>query len=118
MMLPVVRLRKTGAPIGMLCAEAYHDPSLSLLLPQEVAAMTDAVSKMHAFYAHTPNAPLYQREFGFYVMDRWIREGHVLPESATPDRAAYLRTLFSYDDPAVITLTGCGGCGSRPLPAL
>jgi hypothetical protein len=88
----------------------------SLLLPQEVAAMTDAVSKMHAFYAHTPNAPLYQREFGFYVMDRWIREGHVLPESATPDRAAYLRTLFSYDDPAVITLTGCGGCEAALYP--
>ena len=50
-----------------------------------------SVQKMRDFYAHKPDAPFYQKEFGYYVMDRWIREGHVLPASETPDRAAYLK---------------------------
>ncbi len=75
-----------------------------------------SVQKMRDFYAHKPGAPLYQKEFGYYVMDRWVREGHVLPESETPDRAAYLRELFGFDDPAVCVLNGCGGCEAALFP--
>ena len=75
-----------------------------------------SVQKMRDFYAHKPDAPFYQKEFGYYVMDRWIREGHVLPESETPDRAAYLKALFGFDDPAVCMLRGCGGCEAELFP--
>ncbi|MEA4822609.1 MAG: uroporphyrinogen decarboxylase family protein [Clostridiaceae bacterium] len=75
-----------------------------------------SVQKMHDFYALKPDAPIYQKEFGYYCMDRWILEGHVLPESETPDRAAYLRKLFSFDEPALSTISGLGGCEASLFP--
>ncbi|MDY5015466.1 MAG: uroporphyrinogen decarboxylase family protein [Eubacteriales bacterium] len=74
------------------------------------------IQKIRDFYAHKPDAPLFQKEFGYYCMDRWIREGHVLPESETPDRQAYLRELFSFDEPAVASISGLGGCEASLFP--
>ena len=43
--------------------------------------LSQAVEKMRAFYDITPDAPIYQKEFGYYVLDRWIEEGYLRPRS-------------------------------------
>ena len=39
--------------------------------------MQNAIQKTRDFYAMKKNAKILQHEFGFFVMDRWINEGHV-----------------------------------------
>jgi len=78
--------------------------------------MTSA-EKMRAFYAMTPEAPVFAREFGFATLDRWIAEGHLQPYDAVPDYGAYLRELFGYDLPGVVGLGGAGWCEAAFCPA-
>ena len=52
-------------------------------------AMTPAARKMRDFYDRKPGAPFYQREFGYYCLDRWYQEG--LPRDADLDE------FFGYD---------------------
>jgi uroporphyrinogen decarboxylase len=61
----------------------------------------DAYRRIRDFYAITPGAPIYKREFGFYVMDRWIAEGKV----KTGDD---LEKLFDYNDEAFCRLYAGG----------
>lgn len=70
-------------------------------LPRE--QMAPAVRKYWDFMDRKPGAPIYQREFGFYCLERWQKE-----EGLSPD--ADLAALFGYDGPAVATLGGMGGC--------
>jgi len=37
----------------------------------------EAIQKTRDFYTQKKNAPILQHEFGYYVLDRWIQEGHV-----------------------------------------
>ena len=37
----------------------------------------NAVSKTRDFYSQKKGAPILQHEFGYYVLDRWIKEGHI-----------------------------------------
>lgn len=68
----------------------------------EVVAMNaDAYRRIRDFYAITPGAPIYKKEFGFYVMDRWIAEGYV---KAGDD----LGKLFDYNDEAFCCLHAGG----------
>jgi uroporphyrinogen decarboxylase len=39
--------------------------------------MTDVIRKTRDFYTMKKNAPILQNEFGFFVYDRWVREGHI-----------------------------------------
>jgi uroporphyrinogen decarboxylase len=55
------------------------------------------------FYALTPDASIYQMEFGFYVLDRWKAEGHIAPKED-------LGKLFGFDPPAKFTMGNLGGC--------
>jgi uroporphyrinogen decarboxylase len=48
-----------------------------------------------------PGAPIYQKEFGFYVLDRWKKEGHI-------DDDTDLAELFGYDEPGDYRLRGLG----------
>lgn len=69
----------------------------------------NSVQKLQAFYSVTPDAPILQREFGYYCMDRWISEGHVTKETD-------LNKLFMYDSDPVYTLYGLGGCWAGFCP--
>ena len=74
-----------------------------------LTAMDPGAAKMRDFYAMKPDAPIYQMEFGYYSLDRWIREGHV---SKDTDLAA----LFGFDPPGKYTLGGLGWCEAELIP--
>ena len=42
---------------------------------QEISAK----QKLWDFYQIKPDAPIYKKEFGYYVVDRWIGEGYLKP---------------------------------------
>ena len=71
------------------------------MLPRE--KMSESVRKYWDFMNIRPGAPIYQREFGFYCLEKWQRE-----EGLSPNED--LGKLFGYDGPAVATLMGLGGC--------
>ncbi len=78
------------------------------LVPRE--QMTAAARKLRATYAITPGAPLFRREFGFYIsMERWQQEG--MP------RDVPWADLFSYDPPGNHALGGLGWCEAALAPA-
>lgn len=79
--------------------------------------MCESAKKIRDFYAIRPDAPIYQKEFGFYVMDRWIEEGHLKPREAVADYETYLSELFGYDEPAVLGVGGLGWCEGGFFPA-
>jgi uroporphyrinogen decarboxylase len=71
--------------------------------------MTAAAKKRRDIYAMTPGAPLLRREFGYYCLDAWKKQG--LPENAD------LAEIFSYDPPSSHGLRGLGWCEAAFLPA-
>ena len=76
-------------------AGGVHD-----LPPRE--KMIPAARKLRDAYACKPGAPLFQREFGFYCLDRWKEQG--MPQDVP------LETLFGYDPPAKVALHEAGWC--------
>ena len=66
--------------------------------------------KLWDFYHIKPDAPIYKKEFGYYVLDRWIKEGYLKPRDQEPDYNAYLQKVFGYDEPALYSLRGLGWC--------
>ena len=75
-----------------------------------------AVAKIHAFYEGKPDAPFFQKEFGYYCLDRWIAQGYLKPKEAVDDYEAYLREEFSFDEPVVHHVNGLGGCEAALFP--
>lgn len=80
------------------------------------SAFYESAKKIKDFYDMTPDAPIYQKEFGYYVLDRWIEEGHLKPYDQVPDYDAYLRQIFGYDEPAVFNIYGLGWCEAGLFP--
>jgi len=78
--------------------------------------MSVSAKKIRDFYAITPDAPIYQKEFGFYVLDRWIEEGFLKPRDQVADYDAYLREIFLYDEPAINEIYGLGWCEAGFFP--
>jgi uroporphyrinogen decarboxylase len=76
------------------------------MVPEE--AMIPAARKLRATYALTPGAPFVQREFGFYCLDEWAKQG--MPPDVP--RAE----LFGYDPPAVCGLGRLGWCEAPFVP--
>lgn len=70
--------------------------------------MSKGARKLRDFYAMKPDAPIYQCEFGFYSLERWMREGHI-NESNTYE-------LFGYDDPGSFSLQNLGWCEAAFCP--
>ena len=58
------------------------------MVPRE--NMDAATRKLRDFYALKPGAPIVLKEFGFYCLDRWKREGHLSEETNLQD-------LFGFD---------------------
>lgn len=65
--------------------------------------------KLRDFYACKPGAPIVQREFGFYVLDRWKEQGYIGED-------ADLAALFGYDPEAKVNLGGLGWCEPEYCP--
>lgn len=73
------------------------------------AALSTAVQKTRDFYAMKKNAPIVQKEFGFYSLDRWIAEGHI---TAGED----LNKLFGFDENGTVSCGGLGWCEAAFCP--
>lgn len=71
--------------------------------------MDNAAKKLRDAYAITPDAPLYQKEFGFYCLDEWKKQG--FPEDAN------LEEFFHYDPSAKHSLGQLGWCSAAFYPA-
>lgn len=72
--------------------------------------MSPGAKKMRDFYAMKPGAGIYQKEFGFYSLEKWESEGYI-------KKGENLRELFGYDPPGKFSLGGLGWCeaGFEPL---
>lgn len=81
-------------------------PGVHFLPPRE--AWTDPARKLRDTYACTPGAPLFQREFGFYCLERWHEQG------LAPD--VDLAAEFGYDPPGHVALMGLGWCEAAFVP--
>lgn len=71
--------------------------------------MEPSVQKMHDFYNFKKDATIYQREFGWYVMDKWKAQGFVNDKTD-------LDALFGFDNAAKHYLGQCGWCEAPLLP--
>ena len=74
------------------------------MVPYE--AMTPGAKKMRDFYNRKPDAGIYQKEFGFYSMDRWKSEGY-LRQDVTQEE---LDQLFGFDPQGKYFLGDLGWC--------
>ncbi len=72
--------------------------------------MSPGARKMRDAYERVPGAPLYRREFGYYVMERWRREGYVTDDTD-------LAELFMFDPPGTHNLGQLGWCEAAFIPA-
>jgi len=70
--------------------------------------MTEAARLLRDTYARKPGARLVRREFGFYCLEEWYRQG--LP------RDANLSEVFQYDPPGSVGLGGLGWCEAAFVP--
>lgn len=77
------------------------------MLPRE--RMAPCVRKYWDFMNIVPDAPIYQKEFGYYCLEKWQREEGL-------DKNANLSEMFGFDGPAVATLGGLGGCEAPFVP--
>jgi uroporphyrinogen decarboxylase len=76
-------------------------------------AFSPGIQKMYDFYNLKSDAPVYQREFGFYVMEKWKAEGFISKDANDAD----LAEMFGFDPPAKYTLGNLGGCEAAFCPA-
>lgn len=77
------------------------------MLPRE--KMNPSAIKVRDTYNCKPNAPFYQKEFGFYSLDRWKKEG--LPESWEE-----FKRIAGYDEPGTHWLGDLGWCEAAFQP--
>lgn len=71
--------------------------------------MRDVIRREWDFYNRKPGAKIPQREFGFYSMDRWIREGHIRGYED-------IARICKLDEPASLALMGLGSCEAALCP--
>ena len=71
--------------------------------------MCAAARKLRDVYVITPGAPLIQREFGYYCLERWKEQG--MPEDAD------LAELFQYDPSGGHAMGSLGWCEAAFVPA-
>ena len=79
-------------------------------------ALQKSIAKVKAFYDITPGAPLYQKEFGYYCLDKWIEQGYLKKREEVADYDAYLAELFHFDTPAIHYTMGLGFCEAGMCP--
>ncbi|MBN1344463.1 MAG: hypothetical protein JXQ73_17370 [Phycisphaerae bacterium] len=72
------------------------------------ADMAPGARKLRDAYARVPGAPLYQREFGYYCLERWFEQG--MPSDEPLDE------LFGYDPLGNHSLDQLGWCEAGFVP--
>lgn len=77
------------------------------MVPRE--KMTAGARKLRDTYARVPAAPLYQKEFGYYCLDRWKEQG--MPQDVPRE------VLFHFDPPGNHGLGQLGWCEAAFHPA-
>lgn len=70
--------------------------------------MAPGARKLRDAYARVPDAPLYQREFGYYCLDRWKEQG--MPQDVAREQ------LFGFDPPGKTSLGRLGWCEAAFWP--
>jgi len=63
--------------------------------------MIESAKKLRTIYARKPNAPFFQREFGFFCLEKWKQQGKI-------DDKTDLRELFGFDPPAQYAINQLG----------
>jgi len=71
--------------------------------------MTPSARRLRDTYARVPDAPLFQREFGYYCLERWMEDG--VPMDQPFDE------LFGFDPPGNVSLGQLGWCEAPFQPA-
>ncbi|MFA7636814.1 MAG: uroporphyrinogen decarboxylase family protein [Monoglobales bacterium] len=71
--------------------------------------VTAGIQKLYDFYEMKKGAPIYQEEFGFYSLERWIEEGYIKENED-------LNKLFMYDEQAKVCLAQLGWCDAAFCP--
>jgi uroporphyrinogen decarboxylase len=89
-------------------SKAKVEDGVHSMVPRD--KMAYGARRLRDAYARVPGAPLYRREFGYYVMDRWKREGHVKDGDN-------LAEIFQYDPPGKYDLYGLGWCEAEFVPS-
>ena len=69
-----------------------------------------SAKKLRKFYSFIKDAPIFQEEFGFYSLDRWISEGHITKDSN-------LDEMFMFDTKAKLSLGEIGWCEAAFIPS-
>ena len=70
--------------------------------------MCDSARKLRDTYARVPGMPLFRREFGFYSLEAWAKQG--MPQDVP------LAELFDYDPPGKHSLGQLGWCEAAFQP--
>ena len=70
----------------------------------------DAIKKTRDFYGMKRGAPIIQKEFGYFVMDRWISEGHIKSDEE-------LYSIIGFDDSGMLYCGELGWCEAAFCPA-
>jgi uroporphyrinogen-III decarboxylase len=73
-------------------------------------ALQDFICKTRDFYTMKKNAPILQQEFGFYSLDRWIKEGHITCE-------ADIGKICGFDGRGIFYFWDLGWCEAAMVPA-
>jgi uroporphyrinogen decarboxylase len=81
--------------------------------PLDPGVLSPGARKIRDFYELKPDAPVYQREFGYYSLDVWKQQGCISQDIT----AAELNELFGFDPPGKFFLGNLGWCegGFYPL---
>jgi uroporphyrinogen decarboxylase len=80
---------------------------ISEMVPRD--KMCIGARKLRDFYEMKPDAPIVQREFGYYSLDRWKSEGHI-SENTDMDE------LFGFSEPGGFGFWGLGWCEAEFYP--
>ena len=83
-------------------------PGVHFMIPRD--EMSEGARKLRGAYERVPGALLVRREFGYYSMDRWVREGKLA-------RNANLTDLFFFDPYGKHDLGQLGWCEAAFRPA-
>ncbi|MBN1445704.1 MAG: hypothetical protein JW957_06320 [Candidatus Omnitrophica bacterium] len=86
---------------------AYKNDGIRGMVPAE--KMCENARKLRDTYKIKPDAPLFQKEFGFLSLEAWKKQG--MPKDVP------LRKLFGFDEPGNHYLTGLGWCEAGFMPA-
>ena len=82
------------------------EDGIHAMVPDE--RMLPSARKLRDIYARKPDAPFFQREFGYYSLERWKEQG--MPQDVDQ------KELFQFDEPGNHDVAGLGWCEAGFVP--